>query len=307
MSTIASFKDLLEAFRSMHCKKRIAIVCPTDEHTRDVALQCASEDLAEITLIHTDDDTQWCRQLQEKYPQHVTTILAGSPDDACRKAVAEVRQNKADVIMKGLINTDNLLRAVLDKEHGILRKGNVMTHLTAAEIPGYDHLLLFSDAAVIPYPDLTQMDAMVRYGVNMCRRLGSDTPNVALIHFTEKTSEKFPYTIDYATLKERAYNGDYGSVHMAGPMDVKSACDAHSAQVKGIESDVTGHADMLIFPNLTAANTFYKTLTLFGHSSNAAIVCGADAPIVVPSRADSAESKFYSLALACVAATSDRN
>jgi phosphate butyryltransferase len=238
--------------------------------------------------------------IRQQYPDHVKVFEASSPDVAAQEGVLLVREGHADVLMKGIINTDNLLRAVLNKEHGLLPKGNVLSHITAAQIPTYNKLLFFSDAAVIPRPTLEQFDAMIRYNVAVCRQMGIETPRVALIHCTEKVNEKFPHTLDYVALKERAEAGAYGDMYLDGPMDAKTACDAHSGEVKGISSPVVGHADMLIFPNIESGNTFYKTLSLFGDANMAGMLQGTTAPVVVPSRADSGNSKFYSLALACV-------
>ncbi len=301
MNKITSFSELMDAFRSLLVKKRVAVACPTDVHTREAVTYCLDNGLASFTLIADDCDRQWCEQLAEKYAGDVVIISAVDKEGACRSAVAEAKGGRADVLMKGLVNTDTILRAVLDKQHGLLPHGRVLTHITAIMVPGYGRLMLFSDAAVIPTPSLEQLDAMVGYGVELCRNLKITTPNVALIHFSEKTSEKHPHTISYSTIKQWAANGKYGTVNVDGPMDVKTACDAHSAEVKGLVSAVSGKADLLIFPNLVAANTFYKTLALFAHASTAAVVCGAEVPVVVPSRADLTESKLYSLALACVA------
>ena len=142
---------------------------------------------------------------------------------------------------------------------------------------------------------------MLRYDLEVCRRMGIEAPRVALIHCTEKVNEKFPHTLDYVTLKERAAAGAYGNMYLDGPMDVKTACDAHSGEVKGISSPVVGHADLLIFPNIESGNTFYKTVSLFGDANMAGMLRGTVSPVVVPSRADSGNSKYYSLALACVA------
>ena len=210
------------------------------------------------------------------------------------------------MLMKGIINTDNLLRAVLNKEHGLLPKGNVLSHITVAEIPTYNKLLFFSDAAVIPSPTMNHFEAMIRYNVDVCRKMGISAPRVALVHCTEKVNEKFPFTLDYVALKEKAEAGEFGEMFLDGPMDVKTACDSHSGEVKGISSPVVGHADMIIFPNIIAANTFYKTLSLFGDANMAGMLQGTTAPVVVPSRADSGTSKFYSLALACVCSDSKK-
>ena len=232
-------------------------------------------------------------------PEHVEIVEAESPEDASVKGVTLIHEGKGDVLMKGLVNTDVILRAVLNKEYGLLPKGTIMSHLTVAETPFYNKLLFFSDVAVIPHPTLEQFDAMVRYDVEICRKLGIEKPRVALIHFTEKVNPKFQHTLDYEELKRRAAEGVYGEVIIDGPMDVKSACDLESCKDKGIETPIAGQADVVIFPNIESGNTFYKTMSLFGKSINAGILCGTSVPVIITSRADTGLSKYYSLALAC--------
>lgn len=301
MEPIRSFDGLVARFRSGADRKRVAVVCPDDVHTMYVIDRCLNEELADMVLVTAGGDLSHFHELKERFQERVDIVEAADKDEAARIGVGLVHNGRADVVMKGNINTDNLLRAVLDKEHGILPKGQVLSHVTVAEIPGYSRLLLFSDAAVIPSPTLEQFDAIIRYDLNVCRRLGHEEPKVALIHFTEKVNPKFPYTLDYETLKARAGEGQYGAMSLGGPMDVKTACCAESGEIKGISSPVVGKADVLVFPDLAASNTFYKTVSLFAKARMAGMVTGTSAPVVVPSRADSAESKFYSLALACVA------
>ena len=295
------FSDLAEMFARLENHPRIAVVCPHDSHTRQVVERCLESHLASFLLICCHPD-EWADNLASLHSKAVSSILTDSVDAAATLAVEEVRAGSADVVMKGEINTDNLLRAALNKQHGLLPQGKVLTHLTAVQIPSYHKLLFFSDAAVIPQPDLQQMQAIVGYDTTILRRLGISPIKVATIHFTEKINEKFPHTLYYAQLKEDASAGRFGEgVIIDGPMDVKSACDRHSAEMKHIAASVSGDADLLLFPNLVAANTFYKTISCFAGATMAGIVCGTTAPIVIPSRADSADSKFYSLALACIA------
>ena len=300
MEPIQDFSSLVSRLRSMKERKRVAVVCPHDPHTEYVILRSLKEGFADFLLVADTPHILNAEYIRQQYPDPVKVFEASSPDVAAQEGVLLVREGHADVLMKGIINTDNLLRAVLNKEHGLLPKGNVLSHITVAQIPTYNKLLFFSDAAVIPNPQLNHLDAMIRYNVDVCRKMGIDSPRVALIHCTEKVNEKFPFTLDYVTLKERAEAGEYGSMFLDGPMDAKTACDAHSGEVKGINSPVVGHADMVIFPNIIAANTFYKTLSLFGDANMAGMLQGTTAPVVVPSRADSGNSKFYSLAFACV-------
>ena len=300
MEPIQDFAALMNRLRDLKQRKRVAVVCPNDAHTEYVILRSLKEGFADFLLVADTPHLINAEYIHRQFPDRVKVYEASSPDKAAQEGVSLVREGHADVLMKGIINTDNLLRAVLDKEHGLLPKGNVLSHVTVAQIPLYNKLLFFSDAAVIPRPKLEQFDAMIRYNVAVCRQMGIETPRVALIHCTEKVNEKFPHTLDYVALKERAEAGAYGDMYLDGPMDAKTACDAHSGEVKGISSPVVGHADMLIFPNIESGNTFYKTLSLFGDANMAGMLQGTTAPVVVPSRADSGNSKFYSLAFACV-------
>ena len=300
MQPLQNFTTLIDCLRSIETRKKVALVCPNDSHTEYVINRGLEEGIADFLLVLGGVRAPFIDGLLDKYGFHVEVVETESPDAAAAKAVELVRQGKASVLMKGTINTDNLLRAVLNKEHGLLEKGRVMTHVTVAQIPSYKKLLVFSDAAVIPRPTGEQFEAIAGYVVDVCRNLGVERPAVALIHCTEKVSEKFPHTLSYESLKDKAASGKYGPVDFGGPMDVKTACDFDSGAIKGIESPVVGNADALIFPNIESGNAFYKTITLFAGADTAGLLYGTTAPIVVASRADSGESKFYSLALACL-------
>lgn len=300
MQSSPNFKSLISNLRSAGARKKVALVCPNDSHTEYVIRRALEEQIADFMLVTGGTKAKFVEELAEKHPDHIHIYEEKTPDTAAAHAVELVRSGKAEVLMKGTINTDNLLRAVLNKEHGLLEKGKVMTHVTVAQIPAYHKFLVFSDAAVIPHPTEEQFEAILGYVTDVCRSLGTMRPNVALIHCTEKVSEKFPHTICYEKLKELARRGTYGETEVDGPMDVKTACDADSGQIKGIASPVAGCADALIFPNIESGNVFYKTITLFGKAETAGMLYGTTAPIVVASRADSGESKFYSLALACM-------
>ncbi len=303
MNPIVNFKALPERLRSLGKRVTVAVASPADSHTEEVIERSIKEDFAQFILVAVDAKQAIAQRLASDYPDHVRIIIATDDDDAAQLAVKEVREARADVLMKGSLNTDNLLRAVLNKEHGILVKGSVLTHIAVAEVPGMNRLMFFSDAAVIPFPTTEQLDAVTKYLSDTWRSItGQECPRIALTHCTEKTSEKFPITISYQEVKKYAAEGRYGNVCIDGPMDVKTACDAESGAIKGIASPVVGNADILIFPDIEAGNTFYKTLTYFAHATVTGMLAGTTAPVVVTSRADSADSKFYSLAVACLKA-----
>lgn len=152
MEPIRSFDGLVARFRSGAERKRVAVVCPDDAHTMYVIDRCLDEDLADMALVAVGGDLSYFHGLKARFPERVEILEAADKDEAARIGVGLVHDGRADVVMKGNINTDNLLRAVLDKEHGLLPKGRVMSHVTAVEVPDYGRLILFSDAAVIPAP-----------------------------------------------------------------------------------------------------------------------------------------------------------
>lgn len=254
------------------------MVCPRDESTREAVERAREAGFVEPVMVDDDD-----------------------VDVAAAKAVALVREGKADVLMKGLLNTDNLLKAVLNKETGILPKGRVLTHLTCAQIPQYERLLFMTDVAVIPYPTKEQRAEQLRYLLNLCRAMGIVEPRVALINCSEKVNEKhFPFTVEYQELIQQTKAGEFGPCIVDGPLDLKTSLSAKALHKKGIESPLEGQADGIIFPDIQAGNVFYKTITLFCQAETAAMLQGPQVPVVLTSRADSVESKFYSLALASI-------
>ncbi len=303
MEPLKSFEDLLERYKAKNARRHVVIVCPDDDHTEYVVRRCCDEDLVDLTLVLDGGESDGLREyLQSDKGKKIKTVICSDAIEAAHRGVQIVYEGQADVLMKGSLSTDTILHAVIDKDggHGLIEKGKVMSHLTLVESPVYHKMLMFSDAAVIPYPTLEQFDAMIGYDCETWRSIGLETPKIALIHFTEKVNQRFQVTLDYETLKQRATEGRYGSVEIGGPMDVKTACDRESAAIKHISSPVVGNADLLIMPDLEASNTFYKTVSFFGKARMAAMVTGTISPVVVASRADSAESKFYSLILACI-------
>ena len=275
MNTIQTFKQMRQQLCRQTEKPRIAAVCAHDEATRKALQIAESEGLASVI-----------------------NVEGATPEEAAAEAVSLVRNGKAEVLMKGLIGTDQLLRAVLNKEMGLLPAGNVLTHISIAEIPTYHKMLLFTDAAVIPYPTHEQRIEQVRYAVKVCRSLGIEKPRIALVHCSEKPSKRFPFVDGYADIKQMADEGEFGPCIIDGPLDVKSACSASALEAKGIVSPLQGDTDVLIMPDIEAANAFYKSMTLFAGARTAGMLCGTTAPVIVPSRGDSSEAKFNSIIFA---------
>lgn len=300
MKNIKTFGELTNHLAEMGMRKKVAVVWAADESTQHAVEQALEQGFIEATFVGCTQIIQ-SQDFYTRHHSHITLVDAVSPDEAAEAAVALVREGKADVLMKGLINTDNLLRAVLNKDTGILPQGNTLTHVTVAEIPSYERMLLFSDAAVIPYPTHEQRIKQVEYTACLCRSLGIECPRISLIHCSEKVNEKhFPHTAGYKAIAAMASEGTMGCCIVDGPLDVKTSCCKESMLTKGITSPIEGQADALIFPDIEAANTFYKTITLFAGAQTAGLLQGTMAPVVVSSRSDSTQSKYYSLAVAAM-------
>lgn len=299
MEPIRNFSQLTAHLQTLKKRKRITVVCANDENTEYAINRALEEGIAEFLMIGDAAVLEKYPSLK-KYPEYVSVIDIKDSDEAAREAVRIIREGGADILMKGIINTDNLLHAILDKEKGLLPKGKVLTHLSVMQIPTYDKLLFFSDAAVIPRPTLQQRIEMVWYAIHTCRHFGIEQPRISLIHCTEKVSAKFPHSLDYVNIVELAEAGEFGDVIIDGPLDVKTSCEKSSGNIKGIASPINGEADVLIFPNIESANAFYKAVSLFAHADMAGLLQGPVCPVVLPSRSDTGLSKYYSMAMACI-------
>lgn len=279
MKTVQTFEHLHQLVSASGKRRRIVAVKPEDEATCEALKLAEEEGLADIIRIYDE-----------------------LPERAAEKAVALIRRGDADVLMKGLIGTDILLRAILNKVSGLLPEGRVLTHLSVAEIPAYPKLLFFTDVAVIPYPTQKQRIEQIRYATHICHQLGIHEPRIALIHCAEHGGRQFPFVDGYQDIKHMAATGHFGRCIVDGPIDVKSACSLEALKAKGLDSPLNGDSDVLVMPDIEAGNAFYKALALFAQARTAGILLGTQCPVIVPSRGDSTEAKFNSIifALACL-------
>ena len=302
MKRISSFAELTAHLQSVNNRKRLAVANAVDSHTLDAVLMAVEKGIVEAFLIG-DVAAIESPELFERNPSPFIHII-DMPDvkQATLEAVRMVREGEADILMKGLVNTDIILRAILDKEKGLLPPGRVMTYNAALEIPGYHKLLFFSDPAVIPSPSLEQRTAMIKYAIASAHKFGIEQPKVALIHATEVANPKIHYMQDYLDIMDAWRKGEFGDVIMDGPLDIFLALNKERGSIKNVPSPVLGDADVLIFPNFEAANVFYKGVSLFGGAEMGGLLQGPDKPVVMTSRSESVQSKFYSIAIACILA-----
>lgn len=216
--------------------------------------------------------------------------------EACRRAVELVSTGKAHIVMKGLVDTSLILKAVLDEKIG-LRTGNVLSHVAVFDVPGYDRLFYVTDAAMNIAPDLQQKKQIIENAVQVANALGNDNPKVAMLAAVEKVNPKMQATVDAAEIVRMNEAGELKGCLVGGPFALDNAVSVEASKHKGITHPVAGYADILMVPVIEAGNMLYKSMVFFARAKNAGIIVGAKAPVVLTSRADSDEAKLNSIAI----------
>lgn len=259
----------------------------------------AARRLGIAKAILVGDETLIRQIAAEKGIDPANYVIAHEEDKvlACKRAVSLVRCGEADVVMKGIIDTSVILKAVLDKENG-LRDSPVLSHVAAFEVPGFDRLLYVTDAAMNIAPDLNAKREILRNAVKVAHALGNPEPIAACLCAVEKVNPKMPATLDAAALVEAAQTGELTGCKVIGPLALDNAISPEAAKHKGISDPLAGHADILLVPAIEVGNVFYKSLVFMARARNAGVIVGAKAPIVLTSRADSDDAKLNSIALA---------
>ncbi|QWH62555.1 phosphate butyryltransferase [Bacillus mycoides] len=284
-------------------KKTVAVAVAEDHEVIEAVAKAIKLQLAQFRLYGNQEKI--IGMLQEhglQTSEHIEVIAATSSAEAAELSVKSVSNGEADVLMKGNIPTANILKAVLNKEWG-LRKGSVLSHVAAFEVPNYDRLIFVTDAAMNIAPDVTQKAAIIQNTVEVAQAIGIDLPKVAPIAAVEVVNPAMQATIDAAMLTQMNRRGQIKNCVVDGPLALDNAVSQIAAEHKGIVSDVAGKADILLVPTIEAGNVLYKSLVYFANAKVGAMIAGAKAPIVLTSRADSAETKVYSLALAVATAS----
>lgn len=220
---------------------------------------------------------------------------------ATRKATELVSSGQASILMKGLIDTSIIMKAVLDKEIG-LRTGKIISHVAVFDIPTYHKIFFVTDAAMNIAPDLKGKKEIAENAIELAHSLDIELPKVAVVASKEKVSPKMQATVDAKDLADMNKNGEIKDAIVDGPFALDNAVSKESARIKGIESEVAGDADILLVPDIDAGNLLYKSLTFLGGAKSAGLILGTKAPIVLTSRADNDEAKLNSIALAVLMA-----
>ena len=302
MNPVRSLDQLIRDLQDRP-SRRVVVAAGHDPNTIQAAARAVAEGIAEVTLV---GDGARIDRLCAEMGLDVDGFSVVEESDAVtagRTAVAMVRSGRADVLMKGMIPTSDYMKQILDREHGLLPEGHVLTHVTVLELPAFvasqGKLLFVADVAIIPTPDLQTKVKILEYCIAAALSFGIEKPRAALIAATEKVSPRMKATVHAAEITEMARRGEISGAIVDGPLALDVALSPEACRIKGLKSPVEGRADILVFPNIEAGNVFYKSSTILAGARLAATVMGTTAPCVLTSRADSEESKFLSIAMGC--------
>lgn len=277
--------------------KKITVAVAQDEDVLKAIKNAMYENLVQPILIGNEDEIREIAQKIELNLVNVPIINVNDSFEACMKAVEIVKKGEADIVMKGLVDTSIILKAVLHKENG-LRTNNILSHVAVFETEKYHKILFITDVAMNIAPNVDEKRQILENTLKLVHSLGIKKPKVAVICAKEKVSSKMIATLDAEILVNLNNQGLLNGCIVEGPYALDNAISKEAAQHKGIKGIVAGDADILLMPNIEAGNVLYKSLTYFSNSENAGLILGAKSPIVLTSRADSDKAKLNSIALA---------
>jgi len=299
---IRNLEQMEEKVLALNKKHRVAVAWAQDNNTIGAINNAVKKGFIEAILIGKPSEIKKTCEARGIDYRIFTLVESHNEIQASSEAVRLAKTGEADIVMKGLVGTDKFLKAVMDKEMGLMLPGSVLSYVCAMEIPAYHKLLFITDPAVIPFPNLDQKVAMARYAIEMAQKFGIKKPKIALISASEKMSRLFENSVDYSIMCKMADRNQIKNCIMDGPLDIFLACDKKSVEIKGVETPVNGDADILLFPSLESSNPFYKGLMLFAKCELAGLIRGTEKPVIVMSRSESERSKYFCIALSCLMA-----
>jgi phosphate butyryltransferase len=296
-----TFDELIGAIQQNRRVRTVAVVAAADEHTLEAV--CRAQKNKIVIPILIGDQNKIIAELTKMGERSADIKIIDIPDEqeAAFEAVRQVRSGNADFIMKGRIQTANLLHAVVDKKYGLCT-GQMMSLLMLHELPGYHKLLTITDGGMVMYPSLEEKKTIIQNAVDVYHSMGIKEPKVAVLASVEGVNPKMPETIDADALKKMNLDGDLCGCIVEGPIPYDLAMSREAASIKGYRSQVVGDVDIMLVPNITVGNILSKALVVSAGGKMAGFVVGALAPIVITSRGSSSEEKYLSLVLSALAA-----
>ncbi|MCW5979087.1 MAG: bifunctional enoyl-CoA hydratase/phosphate acetyltransferase [Bryobacteraceae bacterium] len=300
----ANLNEMVQAARSQG-PVRIAVAAGHSPECIAALKQARDIGLAEGIFIG-DSKKIWAMadEIGFEIPAH-QVLQETNDNEAARRAVAMVRDGNASLLMKGKLGTADLVRAVLDKEAG-LRTGRLLSQVIVFQVPGFNRLMLMTDAAINIAPTLAQKAELCRNTIEVAHALGIARPNVALLCALELVNPEMPATVDAAALVGMSRRGQIKGGYLEGPIALDAPLSRFAAESKGIDSPIVENTDIFIAPDIEAANILYRAILYFAKGESGGIVVGAKAPLILLSRAESPETKIHSIALAILTAAQAR-
>ncbi|WP_077368676.1 phosphate butyryltransferase [Anaerosalibacter sp. Marseille-P3206] len=298
---LKSFDDLL-ALAKKKGPKKLAVAVAEDKEVLGAVGKAKELGIADAILVGDKKKIETVAQEVGVDLSLFEVVDESDSQQACRTAVSLVSSGKADIVMKGIIDTAVIMKQVLDKEIG-LRTGKIISHVAVFSVATYEKIFIVTDAAMNISPDLNQKKEILENAVTFAHSLDIDDPKVAVVCAREKVSPKMEATIHAKELEDMNKNGEIKGCTVAGPLALDNAISKEAAIHKEIDSPVAGEADILLVPAIEAGNVLYKSLTFFAEGKNAGLIVGTKAPIVLTSRSDTEEAKLYSIALGVLAAS----
>ena len=297
MKPILKLEDLLKTVK-IESTPRVAVASGEDPDTILAIAKGVKENVIKATLVGDEKAIQRVITEKDIDASLFDIVHQDNDESAAEEAVRLVKEKKVDMLMKGLVKTATYMKAVLDKDKGLIPKGKLLSHVALMEVPAYPKLLIVSDAAVIPEPDLDEKVQILKYAIEVAQAIGIEIPKAALVSATETISFKVQSSVDAAVITAMVQRKQIQGAIVDGPLALDVSISKDHCRIKELESPINGEADILIFPNIETANTFYKSTTLLAKATAASMVVGTTAPVILTSRADSDETKFYSIVLA---------
>ncbi len=304
---MTTLNDIVEQISLEEKRNDVAVAAAADKEVLEAVNMAITRNIASFSLF--DEEAKLKEMISEHYPHllnhpKIRIVNVKGPVQAANAAVKSVFVKDSNVLMKGHIPTAVLLKAVLNEDYG-LRTGKILSHVAAFEIKGFDRLIFITDAGMNITPDLMQKAQIIRNAVQIAHSIGIETPVVAPLAAVEVVNPAMQATLDSAALTAMNQRGQIIGCVVDGPLALDNAISTIAAGHKGIKGAAAGKADILVVPNIEAGNILYKSLVYFANAKVGGVIAGAKAPIVLTSRADSAESKLFSLALAIKSSASE--
>lgn len=292
---IKNFDDVLKIAKEKGVKK-VAVACAQDEEVLLAVDRAVNLGIVDAVLVGDEEKIKEIATDKGIDTRKFEIINISDLAEASLKAVELVSSGKAHMVMKGLVDTAIILKAVLNKEIG-LRTGNVLSHVAVFDVPSYHKMLVVTDAAMNIAPDVNGKKQIIENSLVVANALDIEVPKVAVVCAKEKVNPKMQATLDAAELVKMNEEGSLKNCLVAGPLALDNAISFEAAKLKKIDSPVAGDADIILCPNIESGNILYKTLSFLTDAKNAGVIVGAKAPVILTSRADSDETKLNSIAL----------